>query len=375
MAEALPYNPYPYPNPNHNHNHNPKPKPKPNPYLVGGEGVEADGGGGCGARHVGRVAAPEACDAVLRVDLVRAWARARARVRMRVRVQVRVQVRVGLDRGARTCLITVSAESGVSLTMILRRMTSSGATIVLDTVAAIAPDSRCTRASLESSLYHARRTTTPMWESPSGSVGYSAEATRLLLCTAAGPPARNVAAVISAGASTSSIFDGGSLRRRQRARDRGTEGSGFLQESARERLVNSESPPPSIPPSIHAPTTPSKRKVRQVREIILVSSACENNWPARRFRLGAGMPRRSRADRVGLRPGEVHFHGDWVGVLNLWFHSQCRVCTASPRLVRVRRTYRAWSPVCKLPCAFGTYSTQEPVRVVEYGGTGSNMSA
>ena len=215
MAEALPYNPYPYPNPNHNHNHNPKPKPNPNPYLVGGEGVEADGGGGCGARHIGRVAAPEACDAVLRVDLVRVWARARARVRMRVRVQVRVQVRVGLDRGARTCLITVSAESGVSLTMILRRMTSSGATIVLDTVAAIAPDSRCTRASLESSLYHARRTTTPMWESPSGSVGYSAEATRLLLCTAAGPPARNVAAVISAGASTSSIFDGGSLRRRR----------------------------------------------------------------------------------------------------------------------------------------------------------------
>ena len=49
-----------------------------------------------------------------------------------------------------------SAESGVSLTMMLRRMTSSGATIVLETVAAIAPASRCTRASLESSLYLVR---------------------------------------------------------------------------------------------------------------------------------------------------------------------------------------------------------------------------
>eukprot|EP00964_Phaeocystis_antarctica_P062290 scaffold37304_cov43-Phaeocystis_antarctica.AAC.1 len=45
-----------------------------------------------------------------------------------------------------------------------------------------------------------------MWESPSGSVGYSAEATRLLLCAAAAPPARNVAAVTSAGASSSSIM-------------------------------------------------------------------------------------------------------------------------------------------------------------------------
>ena len=53
-------------------------------------------------------------------------------------------------------MITVSAESGVSLTMMLRRMTSSGATIVLETVAAIAPASRCTRASLESSLYLVR---------------------------------------------------------------------------------------------------------------------------------------------------------------------------------------------------------------------------
>ena len=56
------------------------------------------------------------------------------------------------------------------------------------------------------SSYHDLRATTPMWESPSGSVGYSAEATRLLLCTAAAPPARNVAAVTSAGASSSSIM-------------------------------------------------------------------------------------------------------------------------------------------------------------------------
>ena len=52
--------------------------------------------------------------------------------------------------------VRVMAESGVSLTMMLRRMTSSGATIVLETVAAIAPASRCTRASLESSLYLVR---------------------------------------------------------------------------------------------------------------------------------------------------------------------------------------------------------------------------
>eukprot|EP00964_Phaeocystis_antarctica_P048231 scaffold27929_cov62-Phaeocystis_antarctica.AAC.2 len=40
------------------------------------------------------------------------------------------------------------------------------------------------------------------------------------------------------------------------------------------------------------------------------------------------------------------------------------VRTARPRLVRVRRTYSAWGPGGKLPRAFGTYGTQEPVRTV-----------
>ena len=90
-----------------------------------------------------------------------------------------------------------------------------------------------------------------------------------------------------------------------------------------------------------------------------VTSACrcENNWPAKRFRLGAGMPQRSRADRVGLRSGEVHFHGNWVAVLNLWCHSAGCVWHARGWYAHGVRTVRGL--LGKLPCAFGTYSTQE----------------
>ena len=116
--------------------------------------------------------------------------------------------------------------------MMLRRMTSRGATIVLDTVAAIAPDSRCTRASLERSLHHARRTTTPTCDSPSGSVGCSCSAVAATLhvftgaasaaCSGAAPPrsrtavaplAWSVVAVISVGAATSSSMSAAGLVR------------------------------------------------------------------------------------------------------------------------------------------------------------------
>ena len=54
------------------------------------------------------------------------------------------------------------------------------------------------------------------------------------------------------------------------------------------------------------------------------------------------------------------------------------VRTARPRPVRVRRTYCAWGPGGKLPCAFGTYSTQEAGTrslYVQHGGSGTYESA
>ena len=54
------------------------------------------------------------------------------------------------------------------------------------------------------------------------------------------------------------------------------------------------------------------------------------------------------------------------------------VRTARPRLVRVRRTYSSACPRGKLPCASGTYSTQEAGTrspYVQYGGSGAYVSA
>eukprot|EP00964_Phaeocystis_antarctica_P121757 scaffold85425_cov70-Phaeocystis_antarctica.AAC.2 len=50
------------------------------------------------------------------------------------------------------------------------------------------------------------------------------------------------------------------------------------------------------------------------------------------------------------------------------------VRTARPRFVRVRRTYSSACPQGKLPCASGTYSTQEAGTrspYVQYGGPGA----
>ena len=60
-------------------------------------------------------------------------------------------------------------------------------------------------------------------------------------------------------------------------------------------------------------------------------------------------------------PDRLWCHGTWWYVRHL-------------RLVRVRRTYSAWGPGGKLPCASGTYSTQAADTrspYVQYGGCGA----